>query len=184
MLEHEVTEIKNWRKRLNITQTDLANLSGVSQSMIAKIESGLLDPTYTKAKMIFETLEHLEKKEEKKVKEIMQKKVIGVDPTDTLKRVIEVMRKNSISQMPVIEEDNLVGIVSETSILDAILESKSYDTQVKEVMHQAPPTISVTASVDVTSHLLKHYPLIMVSDKGKLIGIVTKADVLSYTYKK
>ncbi|PLW80234.1 transcriptional regulator [Candidatus Woesearchaeota archaeon] len=183
MIEHDVSEIKNWRKKLDLTQGELAKLSGVSQSMIAKIESGLLDPTYTKAKAIISTLERLEKKEEKQISEVMQKKIISVKPDNTLKETIDLMRKNSISQMPVIEENNLLGIVSESNILDAILEAKSYDTKITEVMNECPPTISVTASIDVASHLLKHYPLILVSKKGKLIGIVTKADILNAAYK-
>jgi predicted transcriptional regulator len=184
MIEHDIGEIKNWRKRLGITQNDLANISGVSQSMIAKIEAGLLDPTYTKAKSIFEALERLEKKEEKKISEIMQKKVIAVKSNDTLKKVIEIMRKNNISQMPVIEEKNLVGIISETTILDYILEKNNPDALVKDIMRECPPTINLDASIDVVSNLLKHYPLIMVSRQGKIIGIVTKADILNHAYKK
>ncbi|OVE74654.1 hypothetical protein BVX95_01620 [archaeon D22] len=182
MLEHSISEIKTLRKKLDLTQGELAKASGVSQSMIAKIESGLLDPTYTKAKAIFETIERLEKKEEKTVKEIMQKKIISVESSTTLKDTIQLMRKNGISQMPVIENNKLLGVVSESSILDAILEAKSNDTKVSQVMSDSPPTISITASLDVVSHLLKHYPLVVVSDTGKLIGIVTKADILNSAF--
>lgn len=184
MIEHDVSEIKNWRKRIGITQNELANISGVSQSMIAKIEAGLLDPTYTKAKAIFDALTRLEKKEEKKISEIMQKKVIAVKSEDTLKKVIAVMRKNNISQMPVIEDKNLVGIISETSILDSILEKNDPNALVKDIMRECPPTINLDASINVASNLLKHYPLIMVSKQGKIIGIVTKADILNHVYRK
>ena len=51
---------------MGLTQTDLAKKANVSQSLIAKIESGKIDPTFTKTKKIFETLSYLEKKEEVK----------------------------------------------------------------------------------------------------------------------
>lgn len=182
MFEHDVKEIKTLRKKLDITQNDLAKLCGVSQSMIAKIEAGLLDPTYTKAKAIFDTIDRLEKKEERTVIQIMQKKIISVSPDKTLKQTIEIMREHNISQMPVIDNNNLVGIVSESSILDAVIESRSYNTKVSEVMSECPPTLSISASLSVVSHLLKHYPLVVVSEKGNLVGIVTKADILNQAF--
>ena len=45
---HDLSEIKNLRKKAGITQLDLARKASVSQSLIAKIEAGKIDPTYTK----------------------------------------------------------------------------------------------------------------------------------------
>lgn len=50
-------EIAKRRKLLGLTQKQLAKIAGVSQSFIAKIESGKIDPSYSKAKAIFDTLE-------------------------------------------------------------------------------------------------------------------------------
>ena len=40
-----------------------------------------------------------------------------------------------------------------------------------------------TTSVKVISSLLRHYPIVLVSESGKLIGLITKADLLSKLYK-
>ena len=40
----ELREIKELRKKFGLTQTDLAELAGVSQSLIAKLESNMIDP--------------------------------------------------------------------------------------------------------------------------------------------
>ena len=40
-------EIKHLRKKFNLTQGELAKLAGVSQSLIAKIESNKINPTFT-----------------------------------------------------------------------------------------------------------------------------------------
>ena len=60
-MPYELSEIKKIRKNLGLTQTDLSKRANVSQSLIAKIEAGKIDPTFTKTKKIFETLNDLEK---------------------------------------------------------------------------------------------------------------------------
>ena len=50
-------------------------------------------------------------------------------------------------------------------------------------MVESPPTVSKTASVKVVSNLLKHYPMVVVSESGKLIGLITKADLLNKLYE-
>ena len=52
-MPYELAEIKKIRKSLGLTQTDLAKRADVSQSLIAKIESEKIDPTFTKTKKIF-----------------------------------------------------------------------------------------------------------------------------------
>ncbi len=52
----ELSEIKHLRKKFGLTQSQLAKLSGVSQSLIAKIEADRIDPTFSKAQKIFEAI--------------------------------------------------------------------------------------------------------------------------------
>ena len=75
-MTYELEEVKKIRKKLGMTQTDLANRAQVSQSLIAKIESGKIDPTYTKTQKIFTALSELEKKEEAKAEQLMNTKII------------------------------------------------------------------------------------------------------------
>ena len=179
-MTYELDEIKKIRKKLGMTQTELANRSGVSQSLIAKIESGRIDPTYTKTKKIFAALSDLEKKEEVKAEQIMTSKLIGINPNSPLKEAIAKMRKFQISQLPVLDEHKLVGLVSESTILDALLNSKA--SQVSEIMQESPPIVSKTTSIQVVSGLLKHYPIVAVAKEGKVIGLITKSDLLGTLY--
>lgn len=177
----ELEEIKKIRKKLGMTQTELANRAGVSQSLIAKIESGRIDPTYTKTKKIFTALSEMEKKEEIKAGQIMTNKIISISPNASIKEAIGKMKKSQISQLPVIDDSKLVGLVSESTILDALLNPKC--KEVREVMQEAPPIISKATSVQVVSNLLRHYPMVAVSEEGKLIGLITKSDLLGKLYK-
>lgn len=179
-MTYELEEVKKIRKKLGLTQTELANRAGVSQSLIAKIESSRIDPTYTKTKKIFAALSDLEKKEEIKAGQLMTGRIISIVPNASIKEAISKMKKSQISQLPVIEDNKLVGLVSESTILDAMLNSKG--KEVREIMQEAPPIVSKTTSVQVVSNLLKHYPMVLVSEEGRLVGLITKSDLLGKLY--
>ena len=180
-MTYELEEIKKIRKKLGLTQTELANRSGVSQSLIAKIEAGRIDPTYTKTKKIFAALSDLEKKEEIKASQLMATKIVSVAPSDSTKEAIDKMKKFQISQLPVIDNHKLVGLVSESTILESMLNSKG--NHVKDIMQESPPIISKETSIQVVSNLLRHFPMVVVSEEGKLVGLITKSDLLGRLYK-
>ena len=180
-MQYELNEIKKIRKSLGLTQTDLAKRSNVSQSIIAKIESGKIDPTFTKTKKIFETLDDLENKEEIKADELMNKKIVSLTSNDNIKDSVRKMKKFGISQMPVIDGHKIIGLVSESTLLDALISKKG--KRIDEIMEETPPIVSKKASIKVVSNLLRHYPAVLVSESGKLIGLITKADLLGMLYK-
>ena len=182
-MPYELKDIKEIRKKFGLTQTDLAKKADVSQSLIAKIEAGRLDPTYNKAMKIFNALDELTKKKELKAEEIMTKKIVSVSSESNIKEVIKKMKKYAISQMPVIDDDRIVGFISESVVLDALMKDKK-EIKAKEIMKDSPPTIAKDALISIVSSLLKFYPMILVVEKGKLEGIITKSDIIRKVYKR
>ena len=181
-MPYELNEIKNIRRKIGLTQNELAKRANVSQSLIAKIESGRLDPSYSNATKIMDALSSITKKQELKAEQIMNKKIIFVSPNEAIKDVIQKLKKYEISQLPVVEDNKCVGLVSESILLDSIINKKGKN--VKDIMEEAPPIISKEASIDVISNLLRFYPIILVASGGRYEGIITKADMLLKIYKK
>lgn len=180
-MPYELEEIREIRKKFGLTQGQLASRAGVSQSLIAKIEAGRLDPTFSKAKKIFEAIDTLGKKKELRAEQIMNKHIISVKPYDGIKSAIEKMKKADISQMPVIEEHKSIGIVSESIILEALLNKKG--NKIKDIMEDSAPIVSKNTTVGAISNLLRFYPMVLVSENGELKGIITKSDLLGKVYK-
>jgi len=176
----ELKDLKHIRKRSSLTQGELAKLSDVSQSLIAKIEAGRIDPTYSNAQKIFKALESISKQREAKAGCIINRKIVSVKPDEKVKNAIDEMKRHAISQLPVIENDKLVGLVSESIILDSLMNNKG--NLVMDVMEEAPPVISIKTGIDVVSNLLRHFPIVVVANNGKLRGVITKSDILKKMY--
>jgi len=71
-------EIPRKRRELGLTQSKLAILAGVSQSIIAKIESGSVDPSYSVVARILAALERTETPTALKVSQLMSRPVVSV----------------------------------------------------------------------------------------------------------
>jgi predicted transcriptional regulator len=182
-MENSLENVKIIRMKLGLTQTELANLSGVSQSLIAKIESKRVDPTFSNTQKIFETLKRMEQKNNLKAKDIMNPKIIAVKAKDNMKDVIAKMRAHEISQIPVIDKD-VKGVVSESSILEQVQQGRDIkDLKIQEVMSDTPPVISEETDINLVTNMLKYHSIILVSKYGKLTGVITKADILRKAYK-
>ena len=178
----ELSSIKRLRRALGLTQFELARLSGVSQSLVAKVESGAVDPSYSSARRVFELLEQLQKKGEKKAGDVMSQKVSHVYVSDPLSKAINLMRKLGISQMPVLDEKHsLAGSISEKSVLERLEKPEQLDTRrtlVSDLLEEPFPSVRENTPVSAVSLLLHDASAVLVVQGSKLKGIITKADLL------
>ncbi len=56
------------------------------------------------------------------VEEVMSKEVLCVSPNDSLAKVVEIMLRENISGLPVVENEKLVGIITKTDLIKAVKE--------------------------------------------------------------
>ena len=173
-------EIKRLRNRYHLTQKELADRAGVSQSLIAKIESNKLDPTFTKAQLIFDALEQLREKEETKARDVMHKKISFMKIGDPLKDIIKVMKAKGISQIPILSREKVCGLVTEGIILKRIAETPERFNSLKagDVMEDVPPIVSPKTGLKTLLNLLQDFQVVLVSEKGEMKGIISKSDLL------
>lgn len=89
---------------------------------------------------------------------------------------------NGISGMPVTNhEGEILGVVTEADILDAIMEGKKLETlTAQEIMSSEPITIDVKASLDEVMKLLQEKGILRVpvTDHGKLVGVISRVDII------
>jgi predicted transcriptional regulator len=178
----EPNELAKIRRELAITQKQLAKMCNISQSLIAKIEKGEVDPAYSKMRAISNALLPYLIKKGKKVYEIMSRNVISVSLYTTVKEASEIMTKHGISQMPVIEDNKVVGSISEKAILQALMNKKNskkvFSIYVKDIMESPFPMVDYDTPVEAIYSLLLYYPAVLVLKNGEIKGIITKADII------
>jgi len=173
----DISQLKKIRKNLDLTQHQFAQEIGISQSMVAKIESGKLDPTYSYVKKIESSLSAMMHKEEKTAQEIMTPIIVSAGLNTKVQEIIKQMKSRDISQVPVLKGKNIVGLVTESSIL-AKNPQDLQNATAQDVLVDSPPIISPETKLEVIKHLLNYYPCVLVKKSQDLIGIITKADLL------
>ncbi len=181
-----IEELRKMRKNLGISQKELAKISGVSQSYIARLEKGSINPTYDKVRKIFEFLNKTGQKATSidiTAEKIMSDSVITCNPTDSIISALNTMRENGFSQLPVVTMDGkVIGSVSETDINDLLLKGATPDSLrsliVRKVMGVTLPQLDKGSPISMIYPLLKFSNAALIVDGGELKGIITKADIL------
>ncbi len=115
-------------------------------------------------------------------KEVETPAIVGTSPGSTVRQALGLMALHDISQLPVMEDQNCVGSVSDWSLSQKSLENpKLLDATVSEVMDSPFPMISGDQPVDsVVKMLSKSSPAVLVRSNGTISGIVTRSDMLHY----
>lgn len=174
-------DLKKRRNELGLTQSELAKRAGVSQPLIARIESGDVDPRLSTVRKILNAFEEAEKEQQIIIRDLMHSPAIHVSPEDLVEEVVNLMHIHGFSQIPVLERGIPVGSVSEDMIVKLMGESKKKSIsqlKVSGIMGEAFPTVSPGISISVVSHILERNPAVLVVEKGTVVGVVTKHDVM------
>jgi predicted transcriptional regulator len=170
------------RRALGLTQTELANIAGVSQSYIAKLEANKIEPSYSKVRAIFDALESLEEGRETKVGEIMSRGLISIDGEKAVKDAVDLMNEHGFSQIPVMDDGRPVGSVTEKTIIDKLIgvdgEGHIAERRIFEIMDDPFPQVGEDAPVSLVANMLRVYHAVLVHSKDQITGIVTKADLM------
>ena len=177
----ELSLIKKMRLRLGVRQAELAKAAGVSQSLIARLEAGTVDPSYSRARTIFLALEKLGAEKPLAAKDLMTKHLVAIRPNAAVREAALLMRKKNISQLPVGDHDVFVGSISEKTILEKVTSGSVENvslTPVKEIMDEPFPQVDERTPLSVISLLLEYNTAVLVTDKGKATGIIARSDVL------
>jgi predicted transcriptional regulator len=174
-------ELKALRLKLGLTQAELAREAGVSQPLIARIENETVDPRASTLRAIVQALNRAERKEIL-IRDVMTAPVVVVKATDSVHDAIRIMRENNFSQVPVVAKGVPVGSVSERQIVHALSEARDGEAvgrrAVREIMGPPLPTAAPDTSIEQAYPLLEDQPALLVMERGHLVGLVAKSDLL------
>jgi cystathionine beta-synthase len=108
---------------------------------------------------------------------------VTVGPDDTLLTAYHRMRSADVSQLPVLVERKLVGIIDESDILNAIHgaeRSARFATPVKDAMTSTPHTLPVAAPVPALLEVFEHNEVALICEGDRFVGLITRIDLINY----
>ncbi|SFN77028.1 pyridoxal-phosphate dependent enzyme [Xenorhabdus japonica] len=106
---------------------------------------------------------------------------VSVSPQDTLQIAYGRMRLYDISQLPVIENDQVVGIIDEWDLMHTIkANSRNFSLPVTEAMTSQIDTLNKRAPLEqLTATFDAGHVALIVDDDNHFLGLVTRTDVLN-----
>ena len=120
-----------------------------------------------------------------KVSEIMRLDVVTVAPSDKIKKAIDVMVAKNVGSVVVVEDDKVVGILTERDILKKIKDLDIDKSLVSEFM--SSPVLTVMPDTFITEALAlmqtRNIRRLPVMKGGRLMGMVTEIDILYWFFK-
>lgn len=121
------------------------------------------------------------------IKEILYQKdnlpsLLFVSPHDKLIRAISLIREFNISQLPVINNKEVVGSLNESSLMQLLHDGIEFDRQdIATVMGKPLPSLEeATDASEAYRVLLSGATGIVVKRKSVPIGLITRADFVTY----
>lgn len=175
--------MKRVRIQAGYTQRALADAAGVSQSIVAKIEAGTVDPTYGTLAAISRALSAGKRKTVKKAKDVMSSPVVGVQRDATVAECAALMKKRGFSQVPVFMRERVVGTVTDSGIMDLLAlapdPAKVLGERVGAHVQPAFAVVGEETPLDALFSLFRYLPAVLVVSGGKAEGIITKIDLMT-----
>jgi len=179
----EPRQLKRIRTQLGYTQGALARAAGVSQSIIAKIEAGTVDPTFNTLSAISRAVRTTTTKAGKKAADVMSSPVVGVQEVDRIRLCADLMKKKGYSQLPVFNGERMVGTITDSHIVTLLSEAqdpgKLLDDRVGNHILPIFAVVGRDTPVEALYSLFRFLPAVLVGSGEKVEGIITKIDLLS-----
>jgi len=133
---------------------------------------------------LFETLDAMKQEGSKDLTaiDVASRNVVTVQSSESVHRASEILKTTGYSQLPVLSGEVPVGSISERDIFDMLRQGYSMDqmksTPVVKVMNESFPIVSDSTPITLVTMLMSNSNAVLVAQKGKIIGLITNADML------
>lgn len=118
------------------------------------------------------------KMEDFEAKDIMSEKVPYARPNDTVSDAIGLMRKHNMEEVPVVQDDHVVGVISDTTFIEK--RSLPFSTKLKHIVHRGPEVKENDSIVEVSEMLLSsdYRGVPVISNSGDYVGFLTRKNII------
>ena len=110
------------------------------------------------------------------------RQVYTVGHHEKVRAVVGLMKERGISQVPVIDDGRLAGIVTESNLLTLLMDEgvEALEMSVGATVSDAYEVVDPDAPVGLFNHIFSQGKVIVVWERGEVRGLVTKIDVIDF----
>jgi cystathionine beta-synthase len=113
------------------------------------------------------------------LKKVNQQQLVSITPETLITEAISIITGSDVSQLPVIQDSEIVGSVSEHQLFAKLVENPELKNGfVKDIMQTAFPIVNSEASIEDISSYLKSNAAVLVKDSYGKLKIITRHDVI------
>lgn len=119
-------------------------------------------------------------------KTIMKTHLIIVKRQTPIYEAIRTMVENNITGLPVVDDDmTLIGIITEKDVLSLLYNIEDKPGKVEDFMTKGIVSFDQEDSlIDIAESFIKnHFRRVPIVAQGKLVGIVSRKDIIKYILK-
>jgi len=182
----KIEEIKEFRIKSGIKQSEIAKAIGVSTNMIAQIETKRAKPSAENYKKIFDYLYQKRDENETKLGEILAAPLIFLTPGKSAQNAKEIFDSSAdIDILPVLNNDKdrlVLGKISRINLEKYLEKNKRNPNEIiiNDILEESPPTFPYdTPKTWIRPFLQIRNSCVLVTKDGKITGIVNYWDYLS-----
>lgn len=107
--------------------------------------------------------------------------MVSASPEETIGEALARLEQYNVSQIPVLDGNKSLGSLNEADLMSMILDDPlTVDKKVSDAMGKAYPVVDESEDIRHGIGYLKESPAILVSQYGRIIGILTRYDVLDF----
>ncbi|HET7378012.1 MAG TPA: cystathionine beta-synthase [Anaerolineae bacterium] len=107
--------------------------------------------------------------------------LVTASVSDRLRAVVSLMKQHDISQMPVLTDGKLVGMINESTLLTQMsTPGGSADESIASIVNRQVTTVSPDMRLEAVMALFGSNQAVIVAEADRVIGILTKIDLIDY----
>jgi cystathionine beta-synthase len=104
--------------------------------------------------------------------------VLSLQASARVGDAVSLMRKHDISQAPVLDGQDLVGVIDESNLLDHLLAGGNAEAPIEDLATQNFATTEASTALATLAPQLKMRKVVLAMDAGRVVGVISQIDVL------
>jgi len=107
--------------------------------------------------------------------------LVTASPADSVQQIIDLMKKHGISQIPLVDDGNLAGMITEVRLLKAMVDDPAnVDRPVKELAEASYAEITPETPAHELSRIFSEGNVAIVRESGRVSAVITPIDLIDY----